>query len=56
MKKAKIKVPPNWEDTPKSFERFKRLARALVSVPKRELEKEFQKAERKKEKRPKIKN
>jgi hypothetical protein len=37
VKKTKIKPPPNWEDTPQSFENFERLARAVVAVPKKEL-------------------
>ncbi len=48
MKKPKIKPPPNWEDTPQSFERFERLAKALVAVPKKELDKELNKGMRKK--------
>jgi len=38
VKKSKIKPPPNWEDTPQSFERFERLAQALIAVPKHEIE------------------
>ena len=38
MKKTKIKPPPNWEDTPQSFERFERLAKGLMAVPKKELD------------------
>jgi len=54
VKKAKIKPPPNWEDTPQSFERFERLAKALIAVPKKELDRELAKDERKKQKtRPK---
>ena len=34
--------------TSQSFERFERLAKALVAVPKKELEKELAKHERKK--------
>jgi hypothetical protein len=48
VKKSKIKPPPNWEDTPKSFERFERLAKGLMAVPKKELDKELAKHERKK--------
>jgi hypothetical protein len=48
VKKTKIKPPPNWEDTPQSFERFERLAKGLMAVPKKELDKEFSKHERKK--------
>ena len=48
MKKSKIKVPPNWEDTPQSFERFERLARGLMAVPKKELDKELERDDRKK--------
>jgi hypothetical protein len=51
VKKIKIKVPPKWEDTPQSFERFERLAKGLMAVPKKELDKELAKEERKKEKR-----
>jgi hypothetical protein len=43
VKKAKIKPPPNWEDTPQSFERFERLAKGLMAVPKKELDKELAK-------------
>ena len=50
MKKTKIKVPPNWEDTPQSFEKFEKLARGLMAVPKKELDKELAKDERKKDK------
>ena len=40
--------------TSQSFERFERLAKALVAVPKKELDKELAKDERKKQhKRPK---
>lgn len=49
MKKTKIKPPPNWEDTPQSFERFERLAKGLMAVPKKELEKEFAKTRQRKE-------
>jgi hypothetical protein len=48
VKKTKIKPPPNWEDTPQSFERFERLAKGLMAVPKKELDKELAKDERKK--------
>jgi hypothetical protein len=37
--------------TSQSFERFERLAKALVAVPKKELDKELAKYERKKERR-----
>ena len=43
MKKSKIKPPPNWEDTPQSFEKFERLAKGLMAVPKKELDKELAK-------------
>lgn len=49
MKKPKIKPPPNWEDPPQSFERFERLAKGLMAVPKKDLDKELAKHERKKE-------
>jgi hypothetical protein len=49
VKKTKIKPPPNWEDTPQSFERFERLAKGLMAVSKKELDKEMAKHERKKE-------
>lgn len=49
-KKTKIKPPPNWEDTPQSFERFERLAKGLMAVPKKELDKELAKHERAKHK------
>lgn len=48
MQKTKINPPPNWEDTPRSFENFERLAKALVAVPKKELDKELANDERKK--------
>ena len=50
MKKTKIKPPPNWEDTPQSFERFERLAKGLMAVSKKELDKQLAKDERKKQK------
>ncbi len=56
MKKTKITPPPNWEDPPQSFERFERLAKALVAVPKTKLEKELKQRDHKKGKRPKVKN
>jgi hypothetical protein len=37
--------------TSQSFERFERLAKALVAVPKKELEKELAKDERKKQRK-----
>jgi hypothetical protein len=43
VKKAKIKPPPNWEDTPQSFERFEKLAKGLMAVPKKELDKQIAK-------------
>jgi hypothetical protein len=49
VKKVKIKPPPGWEDTPQSFERFERLAKGLMAVPKKELDKELAKDHRKKE-------
>jgi hypothetical protein len=45
----KIKAPPNWEDPPKSFERFEKMVKGLMAVPKKELDKELAKDERKKE-------
>jgi hypothetical protein len=48
VKKPKIKPPPNWKDTPQSFENFKRLAKGLMAVPKKELDKEFAKDHKKK--------
>jgi hypothetical protein len=39
--------------TSQSFERFERLAKALVAVPKKELDKQLAKDERKKERRKK---
>ncbi|HUS11226.1 MAG TPA: hypothetical protein VMZ30_12240 [Pyrinomonadaceae bacterium] len=47
MKKTKIKPPPNWEDTPQSFERFETLAKGLMAVPKKELDKQTAKEQRK---------
>jgi len=44
----KIKAPPNWEDPPKSFERFEKMVKGLMAVPKKELDKEPDKHERKK--------
>jgi hypothetical protein len=38
VKKTKIKPPPDWEDPPQSFERFERLAKGLMAVPKKELD------------------
>ena len=51
MTKPKIKPPPNWEDTPQSFERFERLAKGLMAVPKKELDRKIASEERKKQKR-----
>jgi hypothetical protein len=53
VKKTKIKPPPNWEDTPQSFERFERLAKGLMAVSKKELDKELAKHEAKKHGRTK---
>jgi hypothetical protein len=50
MKKTKIKPPPNWEDTPQSFKNFERLAKGLMAVPKKELDKETAKHNRKTQK------
>jgi hypothetical protein len=47
----KTKVPPNWEDRPGSFERFERLAKGLMAVPKKELDRELARDERKKAER-----
>jgi hypothetical protein len=47
VKKTKIKPPPNWEDTPQSFERFERLAKGLMAVPKKEVDKRPTKQEQK---------
>jgi hypothetical protein len=55
VKKTKIKPPPNWEDTPQSFERFERLARGLMAVPKKELDREIAKDQRKKERNKQTK-
>lgn len=49
--KKKTKVPPNWEDRPGSFERFEKLTRGLMAVPKKELDRELAKDARKKEQR-----
>jgi hypothetical protein len=48
VKKTKIKPPPNWEDTPQSFERFERLVKGLMAVPRKELDKELAKSHQKK--------
>jgi hypothetical protein len=48
VKKTKIKPPPNWEDTPQSFENFERLAKGLMSIPKKELDQKPGNPERKK--------
>ena len=37
--KKKIKVPSNWEDRPDAFERFEKLTRGLIAVPKSEIDK-----------------
>lgn len=55
MKKTKIKPPPDWENAPQSFERFERLARGLLAVPKKELDKELATHERTKERTQKAK-
>jgi hypothetical protein len=55
MKKTKIKPPPNWEDTPQSFERFERLAKGLMAVPKKELDKEIGKHRQQKHPARKVK-
>ena len=49
--KPKMKVPPNWEDPPQSFERFEKLAKGLMAVPKKELDKQLAKDDRAKPKR-----
>jgi len=36
----RIKAPPGWEDRPDSFERFESLARGLLGVQKKELDKD----------------
>lgn len=46
----KTQVPPNFEDDRQSFENFERLAKALMTVPKEELDKEIAKEDRKKTK------
>jgi hypothetical protein len=51
VKKPKIKPPPNWEDTPQSFERFERLAKGLMAVAKKELDKDLEKPEKQKPKK-----
>ena len=38
--KKKTKVPPNWEERPDAFQRFERLAKGLMAVPKKELDKQ----------------
>ena len=48
-KKQRIKAPKDWEDPPDSFERFKSLAKGLMTVPKKELDKSLAKDEREKE-------
>lgn len=53
MKKSKITPPPNWEDTPQSFERFERLAKGLMTVPKKEIDRELAKDEQKKKSKSK---
>ena len=50
MKKT-IEVPKNWEDPLGSFERFEKLAKRLMAVPKKELDKQLAKDERRKTKR-----
>jgi hypothetical protein len=52
--KKRIKVPPNWEDPPQSFERFERLAKGLMAVPKKELDKQLAKDERTKKRQSKA--
>jgi hypothetical protein len=52
MKKTKIKPPPNWEDTPRSFENFERLAKGLMAVPKKELDKKRAKRRSNREEQP----
>jgi len=53
--KKRIKVPKNWEDPPQSFERFERLAKGLMAVSKKELDKELAKEQRHKERRKNAK-
>jgi hypothetical protein len=48
MKKPKITPPPNWEDTPQSFEKFERLAKGLMAVPKKEIDQHRAKYEKQK--------
>lgn len=42
-KTKRIKAPKNWEDPPDSFERFKSLAKGLMAVPRKELDKDAKK-------------
>jgi hypothetical protein len=44
----KTKVPPNFKDTRQSFENFERLAKNLMAVPKKDLNKELAKHEKQK--------
>ena len=52
MREKMLKPPPNLTGQP--FERFERLAKALIAVPKKEIDKEIAKHERKKQKRMKM--
>ena len=49
MREKMLKLPPEFH-TGQPVERFKRLAKALMAVPKKELDKELAKHERKKAK------
>jgi len=53
--KKPIKVPPNWEDRPDSFKRFESLAKGLMAVPKKELDKEVETHKKRAKKPPRKK-
>ena len=52
MKTAKTKEP----ETSEEYQRFEKYAKALMAVPKKELDRELAKHERKKENRSKVRS
>jgi hypothetical protein len=55
MREKMLKLPPEFH-TGQPFENFKRLAKALMAVPKKELDKATAKEERKKERQKRSSN
>lgn len=55
MREKMLKLPPEFH-TGQPFERFERLAKAIMAVPKKEIDKAIAKDERKKERKKRAKN